>query len=133
MKYLETGLLLSYLVLIMYNRYELLWLWYEYHCEKADQLICSGISKYDPDMKIPVNFQQQQLSNNNAMNNRKIIEKLAGNEVQHLYEYKKTFIHLKNAALFQEYEALNEEGHFNFVHDFMINQKQKKRNGDFII
>lgn len=111
----------------MYNRYELLWLWYEYHCEKADQLICSGISKYDPDMKIPVNFQQQQLSNNNAMNNRKIIEKLAGDEVQPLYEYKKTFIHLKNAALFQEYETLDKEGHFKFIHDFVSEMLDNER------
>lgn len=103
----------------MYNKYELLWLWYDYHCEKADQLICSGTSVYDPDMKIPVNFHQQKLSNDNAMNNRKIIESVVGEELQELYEHKKTFYHLKTIDIFKEYEALDELGKFDFIHEYI--------------
>lgn len=117
----------------MYNKYELLWLWYDYHCEKADHLICSGTSVYDPDMKIPVNFHQQKLSDENAKNNRKIIESIASEQLQELYKHKKTFYHLKNIGIFKEYEILDEQGKFDFIHEYvklMLEKQHKKKELD---
>lgn len=111
----------------MYNKYELLWLWYDYHCEKADQLLCSGMSRYDPDMRIPVNSFQQKASGDNALNNRNIIEMIAFTKVDVLYEYKRTFYHLKNISLFKLYEELDARGHFDFIHDFVEKMLELQR------
>lgn len=115
----------------MYNKYELLWLWYYYHTEKADLLICTGLSPDgDEDCRFPITNEQRRLSNVNAMNNYKIIKEIVGNSYI-LNDHKKKFSRFKNAQIFKEYEILDERGYFDFIHDFVEQilklQKEKQK------
>lgn len=114
----------------MYNKYELLWLWYHYHCEKADQFICSGTSRYDENCNVPMNSYQQALCTQNAFNNRKIIEMVA-EKTNILYEHADVFNRFKNVWIFKEYEELDRRGCFDFIHNFveelLERQRQEKR------
>jgi len=107
----------------MYNKYELLWLWYYYHTEKADLIICSGLSPDgDPDCRFPANGGERYLSNMNATNNRRIMYNVAGLKSE-LHKYQYTFSRMKNAKLFEIYEQLDKTDVFHFIGGYIHKQR----------
>ena len=110
----------------MYNPYELLWLWYYYHSEKVDLLVGDVVSRDDKDCKIPITTHSRMVSNDHAKNLKKIMNGICGGYSGELNKYIKTFSYYKNKAIFEEYEYLDEQGEFQFIHEYVNRELERK-------
>ena len=123
----------------MYNPYELMWLWYTYHTERADLSICRVRSEQDNNCGIPTTRQERKLSTENASNNYKIILGMCAGDSYALNSYSRTFDRMTNRGRFNLYEHLDFLGEFDFIHEYIKrelerqNNKRYKSKGDFFI